>query len=134
MPLAGHLHLAPLGEEVDHGHTHAMETARRLIGPLFKLPAKLEHRHHALERGDLPFHLLGKLRMAVDRDAAAVVLNRHTPVDIHRHAHMLGVAGHALVDRVVDHLVDEMVEPAGGVIADVHAKPLADMLAVGEVL
>ena len=46
---------------------------------------------------------------------------------------MLGMAGHALVDRVVDHLVDEMMEPAGGVVADVHAKAFADMLPVGEV-
>ena len=34
-----------------------------------------------------------------------------------------------IVDRGLHHLVDEMVEPSRRVVADVHAEPLADVLA-----
>ena len=45
-----------------------------------------------------------------------------------------GVAGHGLVDRVVDHFVDQVVQPADGRVGDVHAGPFADVLQVAEVL
>ncbi len=44
------------------------------------------------------------------------------------------MAGHRFVDRVVDHFEDEVVEAAGGGVADVHARPLADVLEIGEML
>ena len=132
MPLAGDLDLAPFGKKVDHGDAHAVETAGGLVGTLLKLAAKLQHRHHAFKRGDLTVHLLGELRMAVGRDAAAIVLDGHAAIDVDRDADVLRKAGHAFVDRIVDHLVDEMMETAGGVVADVHAEAFADMLPVGE--
>jgi hypothetical protein len=70
----------------------------------------------------------------VDRDATTVVIDGDAAVDIDRRVHLLGMASHALVDRVVDHLVDQVMEPTGGVVADIHPEPLADMVAVGEVL
>ena len=132
MAVAGNLHLAPFREKIHHRHTDAMEAAGGLVGPLLKLATKFQHRHHALERGNIAIHLLGKLGVPLDRNAAAVVLHRHAAIDIHRHAHLSGMARHAFVDGVVDHFIDQMVETAGGVVADVHAKPLAHMLAIGE--
>ena len=132
MPLAGDLDLAPFGKKVDHGDAHAVETAGGLVRTLLKLAAELEHRHHAFERGDLAIHLLGELRMPVCRNATAVVLDGHTAIDVDHDIHMLGKARHAFVDRIVDHLVDEMMETAGGVVTDVHAEAFADMLPVGE--
>src|SRR5262249_54383683 len=38
----------------------------------------------------------------------------------------LGVTGERLVDRVVDHFVDEVVQPLRADPADVHVRPLAD--------
>ena len=132
MTLAGDLDLAPFGKKVDHGDAHAVETAGGLVRTLLKLAAELEHRHHAFERGDLAIHLLGELRMPVCRNATAVVLDGHTAIDVDHDIHMLGKARHAFVDRIVDHLVDEMMETAGGVVTDVHAEAFADMLPVGE--
>ena len=62
----------------------------------------------------------------VGRDAAAVVAHRAGAVGIERHGDFGGVAGQRLVDRVVDDLVDHVVQ-AGAVVgvADVHARPLA---------
>ena len=46
----------------------------------------------------------------------------------------LAIAGHRLVDRVVDDFVDQVVQPAGRGVGDVHARPLADVLQVAQVL
>ena len=70
--------------------------------------------------------------MPVCRDAAAVVLDGHAAIDVDCDADVLRKARHAFVDRIVDHLVDEMMETAGGVVTDVHAEAFADMLPVGE--
>ena len=72
--------------------------------------------------------------MHLDRDAAAVVLDRDRAVVVDRHGDLRGVAGHGLVDRVVDHFVDQVVQPAERGVGDVHAGPLADVLQVAEVL
>ena len=52
-----------------------METAGGLIGAFGKLAAKLEHRHHTLERRDLAPELFGELVVLLDRYAAAVVFD-----------------------------------------------------------
>ena len=64
----------------------------------------------------------------VDRDAAAVVDDAAAAVGEQRDVDAGRVAGHGLVDRVVDDLVDEVVQTrwAGG--ADVHAGAFADRL------
>ena len=125
--LAADFDLAPLGEEVDHGDAHAVQAAGGLIGPLLELPAELQHGHHALERGE------AQVGMFFDGDAAAVVLDRHRAVVVDRDGDFRGIAGHRLVDRVVDHFIDEVVQAAGGRVGDVHARPLADVLQVAEV-
>ncbi len=60
------------------------------------------------------------------RDAAAVVNNRGRAVGVERHLNLVAIAGKRLVDGVVDHLIDHVVEarPVVGV-ADIHAWPLA---------
>ena len=45
-----------------------------------------------------------------------------------RHLDLRAVAGHRLVDRVVDDLVDQVVQASGRGVADVHAGALADRL------
>ena len=50
----------------------------------------------------------------------------HGAVGIERHDDLGGVAGQRLVDGVVDHLVDHVVQARAVVgVADIHARPLA---------
>jgi hypothetical protein len=60
------------------------------------------------------------------RDAAAVIHHRGRAVGVERHLNLVAIAGKRLVDGVVDHLIDHVVEarPVVGV-ADIHAWPLA---------
>ena len=66
--------------------------------------------------------------MLIDRDAAAVVDDGDRVVDVDRDVDLIAVAGQRLVDRVVDDLVDEVVQAGRAGRADVHRRPLAHRL------
>ena len=66
--------------------------------------------------------------MLIDRDAAAVVDDRDRVVDVQRDVDLVAVPGQRLVDRVVDDLVDEVMQPGRAGRADVHRRPLAHRL------
>src|SRR5204862_2564495 len=70
----------------------------------------------------------------VDGDAAAVVGHADRPVHVDGDGDVLGEPGQSLVDGVVDELVYEVVQPLRSGVADVHARPLADVGGVTEVL
>ena len=68
----------------------------------------------------------GILGVLVDRDAPAVVDDPAPAVFQKGDLDPVGVPGHGLVDGVVDHLVDEVVEAAGAGRADVHTRAFPD--------
>jgi hypothetical protein len=96
-----------------------VEAARDLVRLLVELAAGVEPGHHDLGRGDA----LGRVHL--DRDAAAVVHDGHAAVRVDRDLDLLAVARERLVDRVVDDLVDEVMEAFGTRGPDVHGGPLA---------
>ena len=73
-----------------------MQAAGDGVGVGVELAAGVQDRHDHLDGGPL---LLG---VHLDRDAAAVVVNRHPAVGPQRHDDVVGVTGHRLVHRVVD--------------------------------
>ncbi len=108
-----------LGERVHDRRTHAVQAARVVVVRRFELAAGVERRQDQLERGLLV------LRVLVDRDAAPVVDDRaRRAVLVERHADLVGVPVHGLVDRVVDDLPEKMVEARAVHAADVHGGPL----------
>src|SRR5688572_11490541 len=58
------------------------------------------------------------------RNAAAVIHNRDTAVDVDRHLDGLTESRHTLIDAVVDDLVHEMMEAVHTGAADVHRRTL----------
>ncbi len=93
-----------------------MQAARHLVAIVVELAAGMKLGHHDFGGRDALF------LMDVDRDTAAVVGDRHRAVGVERHRHRVAIAGERLVDRIVDDLVDHVME-AGTVIgiADIHA-------------
>ena len=77
------------------------------------------HRHHDLE-GAL-VHLL----VLIDGDTASIVLDGNGVIFIDRYFDMRTIAGHRLVDRVVDGLVDQMVKTLLADVTDVHSGAFA---------
>ena len=91
-------------QRVDDRHTHTVEPTRDLVAAAAELPARVQGRHHDLGRGTALV-----LRMLVDRDTAPVIGDAHSSVGQQGDIHPGAVAGHGLVDRVVDDLPHEVV-------------------------
>ena len=66
--------------------------------------------------------------MEVDRDPAAVVRDGHRAVRIERDLNLFAEARHGLVDRVVDDLVDEVMQAAAVDRSDIHRGAFSDRL------
>jgi hypothetical protein len=68
------------------------------------------------------------LGVHVGRDAASVVLYADGVVRVDAYFYVPAVSGEGLVDGVVDHFVDEVVEALDTDIAYVHGRPFPDRL------
>src|SRR6185436_3831836 len=64
--------------------------------------------------------------VAIDRDAPAVVDDGDRIVDVDGDVDLVAMPGQRLVYRVVDDLIDEVVQARRPGRADVHRRPLAD--------
>ncbi len=117
--VAGRFDAHPRGQRVDDADADAVQTAGHLVAAATELPACVED-----GVDDLQGVLAG--RMLADRDAAAVVGDGDLAVHRDRDVDGRRLAGHRLVDRVVDDLPDEVVQATGVGRADVHARALAD--------
>ena len=112
----------PVGERVDALGADAVKAAGVFVGALAELAAGVEVGEHEFDGGH------AELRVHVHRDAAAVVGDGNRAIDVDGDLDARAVAGEMLVDRVVQHLEDAVVEAAFVGIADVHAGALADGL------
>ncbi len=96
-----------------------MQTAGDLVIRRVKLAARMQlgehhlHRRHALARGRV-HHVYG--------DAAAVIDHSDGVVEMNGDVNTRCVPGENLIDRVVDDLIDEMVQALLAVRADVHRR------------
>ena len=98
--------LEPARQRVHDGNADAVEPTGDLVALAAELAAGVEHREHDLGR-----RLVGVLGMRVDRDAPPVVDDAAAAIGQKGHIDAGCVARERLVDRVVDHLVDEVMEP-----------------------
>ena len=114
LPVAPHLRHEPLGERVHDRHADAVQTSGDLVAVAAELAAGVQLRQNDRECRQ---SLLGN---HVDGDARAGVANGHRVVRMDRHVDQVVAARERLVDRVVDHLVDEVMQAAGARRPDVH--------------
>ena len=113
----------PLGQRVDDRDADAVQAAGDLVAAaVAELAAGVQHGQDDLGRRAL------LLLHHVHRDAAAVVGHGDAVVRVDDDLDLVGLAGERLVDRVVHHLVDQVMEASHAGRADVHAGPLANGL------
>ena len=117
--VAPYRELEPYGERVDDRDADAVKPARYRVGALVEFAARVQHREDDLG---------GRTARLVHarRDAAAVVDDADAAVLVYRDADGVAEAGEGFVYRVVDDLVDQVVQPALPLVADVHAGAFAD--------
>ncbi len=109
-------------QAVDAGDANAVQAAGDLVGRLVELAARVQDgERHGEGR-------LAVLRVQVDGDTAAVVVDPAGPVLLQDDCNAVAMASEGLVDGVVDDLVDEVVQAAGIGRPDVHGGALADGL------
>ena len=97
-----------------------METARHLVPAPTELAPAVKPGERDLDSGQLV------LRVDVGRDTAAVVDHPAPAVSQQGYIDMVAEARHRLVDRVVNDLPDEVVQPRRPGRPDEHARALAD--------
>ncbi len=109
-----HLGDQPFGESVDHRDADAVQTAGDLVPVAAELAPGVKLREHDGEsREPLLFD-------HVDRNASTVIDDGYRIVGMDRDVDRVIATGECLVDRVVDDLVDEMVEAPRTCRSDVH--------------
>ncbi len=108
-------------QRIDDGNADAVQAAGDLVGVLVEFAAGVELGHDDLGRRNALF------LVDAGGNAASVVDDGAGTVCVQRHRHQPGVPGERLVDRVVDDLIDHVVEARAVVgVADIHARALTD--------
>ena len=114
--------LEPDRQRIDHRHADAMQAARHLVGILVELSAGMKLGHDRLRRP----RRLSVIIVDVGGNAAAIVGDGAGAIGIERHGHPVGMAGQRLVDGIVDHLIDHVMQARAVIgVADIHAGALA---------
>ena len=121
LPFSLHLDIHPLREGIDNRGTDTVKAAGCLVGIAVELAAGMERREdHALRRDTLLVH--------ADRNPSSVIADRAAAISVQRHIDSGAVPGQVLIDRVVDNLIDQMIQSAAGSTADIHARSSPDRL------
>ena len=112
-----------LGKRVHDRYADPVQTAGNLVGVVVELTARVQDRHDHLGRRAPLFGV------NVHRNAAAVVGDRDRLVRMYRDRNCRTVARQGLVDGVIDHLENHVVQARAIIgIADVHSGALAHRL------
>ena len=114
-----HLDLEPLGQGVDDRGAHAVQAARHLVAAAAELAARVQDGEDDGDGGK------AGLALGADGDAAAVVRDLDDLAGKQVHLDHRAIARERLVDRVVDNLIDQVVQAARPRRPDIHAGPLA---------
>ena len=111
--------IEPLRQRVDDRHADAVQAARHLVGAVVELAAGVQDRQR-----DFGGRLAALVH--VGRNAAAVVDDADRVVEVNRDVDFGAETGERFVDRVVDDLVDQVMQSGRPRGADVHRRTLAD--------
>ena len=113
------LEIEPLRQRVHHGDADAMQTARHFVAVVVEFAACMQNR-----KGDFGCGL--SAGMPIDRNTTTVVDDSDRVVDVNGDAHLVAVASECFVDRIVDNLIDEVVQSGSASRPDVHGWAFAD--------
>ena len=114
LAIAAHRDQQIVGQSVDDGHADAVQTARDLVRAVVELPAGMQHRED--DFGGRP----ALFRVDIHRDTATIVRYRDRFIRVYRDHHAIAVTGQRLIDRVVDHLKNHVVQTAPSSVSPMY--------------
>ena len=118
--------LGPLAEGCHCLGADAVQARRRFVTAFVEFGARARHRQH-----DLQSRLLG-LGMHPDGNAATIVADAQTTINVDLHLYTFAIAGESLIHTVVNQFIDQVVQPFRSCVADIHTGPVANVLRVAE--
>ena len=122
LPLPMNRDLHPLGEGVHHRHADAVQAARHLVPTGAELAAGVQDGEHGFQSAP------AGARVHIGGNAATVIGDGAAAILVEDDEDLVAMASEGLVDRIVDHLVNEVMQTTGPRGADVHARPLTHRL------
>ena len=114
-----HLEFQPLAQRIHHRNADAVQPAGHLVCLLVELAAGVQGGEN---------HLGGRALLGgvlVHRNAPAIVAHRDGAIVVDCDLDFAAETGQRLVNGVIHHLIDKVVESIGPGGADVHGRPLA---------
>ena len=111
-----------IAKRVNARNSHAVQATRHFVRTFIKFSTGMKHCHH---------HLKGRLVkffMFVNGDSATVVANGYRIILANYHVNGVAKTGKSLVDGVVNHLTNKVVQSLNTRIANVHCRTLANCL------
>ena len=122
LSVAVYLHVH-LGRECVHAtHTHTVQTAGHFVTVLVKLTTGVEHSHYHLQRTTV---LLG---VHIHRDTTTVILYGNRIVLVDMNSNLGTETGQCLINRVVHHLIHQVVQTFLRDVTNVHRRALTHRL------
>ena len=106
-------------QRVDHGRTHTMQTACRIVRGVAEFRAGVQLGQDDLDACKASF------RLDIDWDAAAVVINLDRAVGMQDHLDVVASARERLIDGIVDDLPQAVHQALAVGRADIHARAFA---------
>ena len=103
-------------QRVHYRPADTVQAAGDLVSATAELPAGVQSGHHSFQSA------LAGLCVFVNRNAAPVVDHRYPAVLGDRDVNAFAVTGHSLVDRVIQDLIDQVVQAALVGASDVHSR------------
>ena len=111
-----------VGQGIDAGNAHAVQTAGHLVTILAELTAGVQHRQDHLQGGTM---LLG---VHSRRNTTAVVRHLDGVAFQNTDLNVRTITGQRLVDTVIHHLINQMMQTPLGDITDIHRRSLTNGL------
>ena len=113
--------LKPLGQGINNRNANPVQSARDLVRIIIKFTAGMQLRHDHFGCRNALFSV------NINRNAPAIISDRHRPILIQLYLDNVTMPGKRLINRIIDNLIDHVMQPGAIIgVANIHAGALAN--------
>ena len=112
-----HFRFAPFRKGIGDRNADSVQPSADLIGFVVEFAARVQRGHHHFQRRLFLF------LVKIHRNASAVIGHGNAAVRVNNNVDFRCVSGKGLVDRIVHHFINKVMEPARGGVPDIHGRP-----------
>ena len=118
----------PFAEGIYDADPYPVQSAGHFVTVAIELSTGVQRRQYHLQSAFLCLFML------FYRYSSAVILNCTTAVGLYVHSYAVAESGQRFINRVIQHLIDQMVQPSACPVADIHIRAFANRLQSPEYL